>query len=157
VGEDRRTSGKARYTVAEAADMLGIATGAVRIRLARGTLPRVRDGGTVYVLLPADMSPDTERDAGDVPTGMLRGAPDTLKSELRDRLRCLECQVEAERQAHSEARRLLAAALERIPAIEVPQETQESPETVAMSSKVARSEPRYGRGSGRRTEAQERS
>ena len=66
--------------------MLGIATGAVRIRLARGTLPRVRDGGTVYVLLPADMSPDTERDAGDVPTSMLHGAPDTLKSELRDRL-----------------------------------------------------------------------
>jgi hypothetical protein len=138
VGEDRRTSGTAWYTVAEAADMLGITTGAVRIRLARGTLPRVRDGGTVYVLLPADMSRDTERDAGDVPTGMLHGAPDTLKSELRDRLRCLECQVEAERQAHSEARRLLAAALERIPAIEVPQETQESPETVAMSSKVAR-------------------
>jgi hypothetical protein len=118
--------------------MLGIATGAVRIRLARGTLPRVRDGGTVYVLLPADMSRDTERDSGDVPTGMPHGAPDTLKSELRARLRCLECQLEAERQAHSEIRRLLAAALERIPAIEVPQETQESPETVAMSSKVAR-------------------
>jgi hypothetical protein len=56
--------------------MLGITTGAVRIRLARGTLPRVRDGGTVYVLLPADMS----RDTGDVPTGMLHGAPDTLTS-----------------------------------------------------------------------------
>jgi hypothetical protein len=109
----------------------------VHIRLARGTLPRVRDGGTVYVLLPADMSRNTERDAGDVPNGMPHGAPDTLTSELRDRLRCLECQLEAERQAHSEARRLLAAALERIPAIEAPQETQESPETVAMSSKVA--------------------
>ena len=90
------------------------------------------------------MSPDTERDAGDVPTSMLHGAPDTLKSELRDRLRCLECQVEAERQAHSEARRLLAAALERIPAIEVPQETQESPETVAMSSKVREVSPATG-------------
>ena len=34
-----------------------------------------------------------------------------------------------EGQAHAEARRLLAAALERIPAIEAPQEPSESPET----------------------------
>jgi hypothetical protein len=130
VGEDRRTSGTAPYTAAEAADMLGITTGAVRIRLSCATLPRVREGGTVYVLLPADMSRDTDRYADDVPTGMPHGEPDTLTSELRDRLRYVEGQLEAERQAHSEARKLLAAALERIPAIEAPQETQESPETV---------------------------
>ena len=43
-------------------------------------------------------------------------------------------QLEAERQAHAEARRLLAAALERIPAIEAPQEPRESPETVTEAS-----------------------
>jgi hypothetical protein len=135
--------------------MLGITTGAVRIRLSCATLPRVREGGTVYVLLPADMSRDTDRYADDVPTGMPYGEPDTLTSELRDRLRYVEGQLEAERQAHSEARKLLAAALERIPAIEAPQETQESPETVdEQQGRGERDAPlRYGRGSGRRTEA----
>ena len=51
----------ARYTVAEAADMLGISSGAVRNRLSRRTLQSVKDSGTVYVLLPANMS----RDAGE--------------------------------------------------------------------------------------------
>jgi len=35
-------------------------------------------------------------------------------------------QLQAERQAHAEARRLLAAALERIPAIEAPLEASET-------------------------------
>jgi predicted transcriptional regulator len=55
VGEDGRTSGMVRYTVTEAAKMLGITTGAVRNRLSRGTLQRVREGGTVYVLLQVVM------------------------------------------------------------------------------------------------------
>src|SRR5829696_2539111 len=107
-----------RHTVAEAADMLGITTGAVRNRLSRGTLPSTKEGGTVYVLLPADMSRDADRDAIDTPGGIPPSDSDVLTSELRDRLRYVEGQLEAERQAHAEARRLLAAALERIPAIE---------------------------------------
>ena len=49
-------------------------------------------------------------------------------------------QLEAERQAHGEARRLLAAALERIPAIEAPPDEPESPETVEAEQE--RAEPR---------------
>src|SRR5688572_27336678 len=124
----------ARYTVAEAADMLGITTGAVRNRLSRGTLPTIKEKGTVYVLLPDDMLRDAERDVADTPGGMPHPEPDTLTSELRDRLRYVEEQLEAERQAHAEARRLLMAALERIPPqLEAPQESsepRESPETV---------------------------
>jgi hypothetical protein len=48
------------------------------------------------------------------------GERDALTSELRDRLRYVEGQLEAERQSHAEARRLLMAALERIPALEAP-------------------------------------
>jgi len=129
----------ARYTVAEAADMLGITTGAVRNRLSRGTLPSTKEDRTVYVLLPADMSRDAERDASDMPRGMPHPEPDALTSELRDRLRYVEGQLEAERQAHAEARRLLAAALERIPAIEAP-EARETPETV--EDEPERAEPR---------------
>jgi hypothetical protein len=70
----------------------------------------VKEGGTVYVLLPAR---DAGRDATDT--------PDALTGELRDRVRSLERQLEQEREANRENRRLLAAALERIPAIEAPQ------------------------------------
>jgi hypothetical protein len=128
VGEDRSTPETARYTVAEAADMLGITTGAVRNRLWRGTLRSTKEYGTVYVLLPADMSRDAERDAGDTPPGMPHPEPNTLTSELRDRLRYVEGQLEAERQAHAEARRIIAGLVERIPAIEAPQAAEEEPE-----------------------------
>jgi hypothetical protein len=142
----------ARYTVAEAADMLGITTGAVRNRLSRGTLRSIKEDRTVYVLLPADMSRDAERDTSDMPRGKPHPEPDALTSELRDRLRYIEGQLEAERQAHAEARRLLAAALERIPAIEAPPEARESPETV--EEELEKAEPaRCPRRSGRHTEA----
>jgi hypothetical protein len=130
-----------RYTVAEAADMLGISTGAVRNRLSRGTLASIKETGTVYVLLPADMSRDAARDTADTPGGMPPLERDALTSELRDRLRYVEGQLEAERQAHSEARRLLAAALERIPAIEAPQEAADTPESAAEQPEGAEPRP----------------
>jgi hypothetical protein len=50
-----------------------------------------------------------------------------LRSEMRDRIASLERQLELERQANSEHRRLLAAALERIPPqLEAPSEARES-------------------------------
>jgi len=131
----------ARHTVAEAADMLGISTGAVRNRLSRGTLRSTKESGTVYVLLPDDMSRDAERDADDTPGGIPPSDRDVLTSELRDRLRYVEGQLEAERQAHAEARRLLMAALERIPPqLGASSEPRESPQTVEEERE--RAEPR---------------
>jgi hypothetical protein len=151
VGEDR-TDEMSRYTVAEAADILGISSGAVRNRLSRGTLRSVKDSGTVYVLLSADIPRDTKRDVTDTPRDVLQSDSPALTSELRDRLRYVEEQLEAERQAHAEARRLLMAALERIPpqleAPSAPSEPRESPETATEESE--RAEPRPGT-----TEAQE--
>src|SRR5215213_5664290 len=130
----------ARYTVAEAADMLGITTGAVRNRLSRGTLPSTKEDRTVYVLLPADMSRDAERDASDMPRGMPHPEPDALTSELRDRLRYVEEQLQAERQAHAEARRIIAGLVERMPALEAPADAPEAPET--DEGEAERAEPR---------------
>ena len=76
----------------------------------------------VYVLLPADMSQPTEQDTTDIPPDMSPSDSDVLTSELRDRLRYVEGQLEAERQAHAEARRIIAGLVERIPAIEAPEE-----------------------------------
>jgi len=124
----------ARYTVAEAADMLGISTGAVRNRLSRGTLPSTKESGTVYVLLPTDMSRVADRDADDTPGGIPQSDNTALTSELRDRLRYVEGQLEAERQAHAEARRIIAGLVERIPpAIEA----RESPVAAEEASEGA--------------------
>jgi hypothetical protein len=103
-----------RLTQREAAEALGVSVEAIRKRVKRGTLRSEKgEDGRRYVYLddaPDASGPTTAREEGSALTG-----------ELRDRLRYVERQLEAERQAHAEARRLLAAALERIPpAIEPP-------------------------------------
>jgi hypothetical protein len=88
----------------EAADVLGLTVDAVRKRVKRGTLESERgEDGRVYVFL------DTDPDAG---------AP---RSDTDRLISTLEEQLALEREAHAEARRLLAAALERIPALEAPE------------------------------------
>jgi len=99
------------------------------MRIKRGTLRSERQGGRVFVLLGPDRPTDHATERTD------------LTHELRDRLHYVEGQLEAERQAHAEARRLLAAALERIPAIEAPPEAPESTET---EESPAPEEPRRG-------------
>jgi hypothetical protein len=86
--------------VAEAADVLGITTGAVRNRLSRGTLASVKESGTVYVLLPPDTGfarRDAARDTGDTPGDIPQPERDVLISEMRGRIDDLRNQREAER------------------------------------------------------------
>src|SRR5215208_5485682 len=71
------------------------------------------------------------RRAGGPCPGQPQSASDALISEMRERISSLERQLEAERQANSEHRRLLMAALERIPPqLEAPPEARESPQAV---------------------------
>ena len=84
------------------------------MRVKRGTLASTREGGRLYVLLNTEPTPEPDR-------------PHDRTSEL---IATLQEQLQAERQAHAEARRLLAAALERIPQLEAPREQPESPQTV---------------------------
>jgi hypothetical protein len=98
------------------------------MRVKRGTLPSIRESGRLYVLLNIDPTPEPDRPHD--------GARDRT-SELIDTLRE---QLEAERRAHAEARRLLAAALERIPPqLEAPQEASEAAE--AAEAQQGRGEP----------------
>jgi chromosome segregation ATPase len=69
----------------------------------------------------------------------LDGEPSALISAKDETISTLREQLQAERQAHAEARRLLAAALERIPAIEAPQEPPEDAETVEDAPEGAES------------------
>jgi excisionase family DNA binding protein len=109
--------GTNRATVQEAARLLGISEGAIRARIHRGTLETEREGGTVYVRLDTD-STSNER---------------TEHSEVVETLRTynasLERQLNAEREASAELRRIIAALTQRIPELEPPrsQETPEAP------------------------------
>jgi hypothetical protein len=79
-------------------------------------------------MLPTDIPRDPKRDVTNTPDDMSQSDSTTLTSELRDRLRYVEGQLEAERQAHAEARRIIAGLVERIPAIEAPETVEEAPE-----------------------------
>ena len=106
-----------RVTVQEAARLLGISEGAVRARIHRGTLETERDSGTVYVRINAD---DTTNE---------RTEQTELVQTLREYNASLERQLNAEREASAELRRIVAGLVQRIPELEAPSEPRESPET----------------------------
>src|SRR5829696_4725672 len=103
-----------RLTQREAAERVGVSVEAIRKRVKRGTLRSDKgEDGRRYVYL--DSAPDADRPQPE---------SSSLISEMRDRIASLERQLEQEREANSEHRRLLAAALERIPPqLEAPAES----------------------------------
>ena len=102
----------------------------MRGRIKRKTLEHERHSGTVYVLLHADQMPTGRQPGDDQTTDQPQSDSTALISAKDETIATLRDQLEAERQAHAEARRLLMAALERIPAIEAPPEAPEVAETV---------------------------
>jgi hypothetical protein len=83
------------------------------------------------VLLDTDQSADRPRPATNQSGDRLQSDSAALISAKDETIATLRDQLEAERQAHAEARRLIMAALERIPPqLEAPQEATEAAETV---------------------------
>jgi hypothetical protein len=125
-----------RFSVYEAAEVMGVTVDAIRKRISRGTIHHEKgEDGRVWVILDTDQ--DTASKVQD--TDQPQSASDVLISEMRERIASLEHQLSEERKANSEHRRLLAAALERIP----PQlEPPQSPETAEDTSEGE--EPRPG-------------
>ncbi len=115
-----------RLTVREAAGVLGISVDAVRMRARRGTLQSEKDPtGRVYVYLNDDSSKTKHR---------LDGEPTALISAKDETIAVLREQLEAERAAHAEARRIIAGLVSRVPELSAPAsadptaaETGESP------------------------------
>ncbi len=127
-----------RLTLRQAAAALGVSESAIRKRVERGTLRSDKGAdGRRYVYV--DTVTDNVADEGEDTSAT--GEHEVLISELRAHNDTLREQLEAERQAHAEARRLLAAALERIPAIEAPSEARESPQTVGDEPERAGPQP----------------
>ena len=123
--------------------MLGITTGAVRNRLSRGTLRSVKEGGTVYVFLPANMSRDTGRDTADTPGDTPRPDHDAQADDLREQVRYLRDQLRREQEAHAEARRIIAGLVQRVPELEASSDAPGGRETVDEQPEEA-SSPRSG-------------
>jgi excisionase family DNA binding protein len=124
-----------RLTVQEAAEVLGTSVDAVRMRVRRGSLQSEKDAdGRVHVWVDEDSS---ETKLG------LDGKPSMLISAKDETIHILNQQLEAERRANEENRRIIAALTSRIPAIEAPTEASASPETV--EDEPERAEPRPDR------------
>jgi hypothetical protein len=126
VGEDRRKPPNRRLTVDQAADALGVTAEAIRGRIRRDTIDHERVSGRVYVLLPDEQQTEQTTD------------------HTAELIRTLQEQLAAERQAHAEARRIIAGLVERIPAIEAPNEASDTPETV--EEEPERTEPHSATG-----------
>jgi hypothetical protein len=119
-----------RLTVRQAAERLGITEDAVRSRIKRGTLASEHHGGRVYVLV-GDQGAIDQPDQPTAPFEAERIA------DLREQVAYLRDQLRREQDAHAEARRLLAGALERIPALEAPMEPSEATEPPEPLSETA--------------------
>jgi excisionase family DNA binding protein len=127
-GSDPTANQRQRLTVHDAARQLGVSEDAVRMRIKRGTLSSEKVEGRLYVYLTPE--PKVDR-------------TDELIEELRARTLSLEHQLEAEREANRENRRIIAALTSRIPAIEAPQEAPGGHETAGEDTGGA--EPRPSR------------
>ncbi len=120
-----------RFTVPEAARRLGISEGALRQRINRGTIEHEKDAdGRVYVFIRHAYDEQHTEQYGDLTQ---------VVEILRDQVEHLRRQLDEERAANRENRRLLAAAFERIPPqLEPPQEASSGPrdasETAAETS-----------------------
>jgi hypothetical protein len=122
-----------RLTVQEAAEVLGTSVDAVRMRVRRGSLESEKDpDARVYVWVDGDAS-ETKPELEGESTGLISAKDETI--------RVLNEQLQAERQAHAEARRLLAGALDRIPPqLEAPRVSSEASESVVEEQE--RAQPR---------------
>ena len=118
-------------TVQGAARILGVTKQAVRQRIYRNTIPHTKDqDGTVYVRITSTNYED-HGETNDVDNTVLMDYVETLKERIR------HLEDESRRKDH-----LLAAALERIPAIESPPDTPSEPRESPVTPSEAE-EPEY--------------
>ena len=125
-----------RLTVAQAAKYLSTSESAIRHKVNRSTIPHEKDEetGRVFILIDEldseELTEDNQRYANSEPSNNER-----LIAMLTKQLELTQEALAQEREANREQRRLLAAALERIPALEPPPDTSPEPrESPQMAS-----------------------
>ena len=135
---DNSRTGQGRYTVHEAALLLGLSVEAVRKRAERGKLGSTKgEDGTRYILLDADQTktgPSPDSDQTEL-IEALYGQIEFLREELAARNVELRHREEEYREESRRKDHLLAAALERIPALEEPPSEPREPEANASEER----------------------
>ena len=128
---DNGQTGQGRYTVHEAALLLGLSVEAVRKRAVRGKLASDKgEDGTRYILMDADQTktgPSPDNDQTEL-IEALYGQIEFLREELAARNVELRHREEEYREESRRKDHLLAAALERIPALEEPPSEPREPD-----------------------------
>jgi hypothetical protein len=139
VRRDESTTGH-RYTVHEAALLMGLSVDAVRKRAERGTLKREKaPDGTVYILLDVDQSTTGRSTSQQSPGDETTTSQSTLVDSLNEQVQYLRRELEIRNDELRRKDHLLAAVLERVPTIEPP-EMPEASESAGEPSDSA--EPR---------------
>lgn len=117
---DRDRDRRNRYTVPEAAQMLGVTQDAVRKRITRHTIKSERDAdGRVYVYLdPSEIVHDAGQDRD----------RDELLESYRDQIAYLRSQIDARTEELRRKDHIIAALTERIPELEASKEGSRSSE-----------------------------
>lgn len=140
-----------RLAVPEAAQALGLTEGAIRQRIQRGTLESERDAeGRVYVLVPRDNGRDNgDKTAYDTRFNDRFNASSETVGILKTQNEFLKDQLNQEREANRENRRIIAALTQRIPELptatsQAPHETRDGPETAAGGPEGAEPRPATG-------------
>jgi excisionase family DNA binding protein len=117
-----RSSPQESMSVSEAAEFLGVTEDAVRKRIHRGKIRYDRDPDGRYLVYPTE---DDIRQTAD--RNYVQSESSALIFELRAQIERLEDQLQKADERDRENRRLLAAALERIPPqLEAPSESSET-------------------------------
>ena len=149
-----------RVSVDRAARVLGLSVDAIRKRVQRGTIPYEKDpAGRVTIILDTvetlqddgETLQDKVQDAPGPGADRLLEAKDETIEELRGRVRRLEQDLDARTEELRRRDHLLAAALERIPAIESP-ETSGGPQNAGETPEGTTESPADVAGSQEATE-----
>jgi hypothetical protein len=123
-----------RYSIPEAAKVLGLTEEAVRQRVKRGTLDSIKVGESLFVLLDTDTLDDTSSDRLiDQERHVGEGSSDTsrLVESLEDEVAHLRRQLDQVNERDRENRRISAGLVQRVPELEAPREPREVPESAS--------------------------
>lgn len=119
------------YTVEEAAEILQLTPGRVRQLLRDedldGVPPTPGSGQRGWKVSAASVRERLEKQQPR-PEQPPPGDRAELVEELRDQVKYLRGQLEAERQAHAEARQIIGGLVQRVPALEAPEEYDQPPD-----------------------------
>jgi hypothetical protein len=142
------TDEQTTVTVSDAAEILGLSTEAVRMRVKRGTLASTKIGGTVYVLLDGpNERPNVKPNArtNDGTNGRPNPRPNVEahpmvanlrehNADLRDQVDHLRRELDTRNEEIRRKDTILMAMTQRIPELEATPETRNGSETVAEDS-----------------------